>query len=89
MKLLREKMGFRNVVVMIPFCRSVAEADEATNRGTRTEVAVRNGRLNHRHAADNPCRHAAGIVECPDRLHYRSRAQRLLSRGDAVGVETL
>ncbi|TVR02973.1 MAG: phosphoenolpyruvate synthase [Deltaproteobacteria bacterium] len=24
---LREEMGFRNVVVMIPFCRSVAEAD--------------------------------------------------------------
>lgn len=26
-KRLREEMGFRNVVVMIPFCRSVAEAD--------------------------------------------------------------
>jgi pyruvate,water dikinase len=25
---LREKMGFRNVVVMIPFCRSIAEADK-------------------------------------------------------------
>jgi pyruvate,water dikinase len=27
-KQLREKMGFRNVVVMIPFCRSIAEADK-------------------------------------------------------------
>ncbi len=26
-KRLREMMGFRNVIVMIPFCRSVAEAD--------------------------------------------------------------
>jgi pyruvate,water dikinase len=34
---LRERMGFRNVVVMIPFCRSPAEADRVL------EVMARNG----------------------------------------------
>src|SRR5690606_327825 len=27
LKRLREDLGFRNVIVMIPFCRSIAEAD--------------------------------------------------------------
>lgn len=27
LKRLREELGFRNVIVMIPFCRSIAEAD--------------------------------------------------------------
>ena len=34
---LREQMGFRNVIVMIPFCRSVAEADRVL------EVMAENG----------------------------------------------
>jgi pyruvate, water dikinase len=34
---LREEMGFRNVVVMIPFCRTVEEADRVL------EVMARNG----------------------------------------------
>jgi pyruvate, water dikinase len=34
---LREQMGFRNVVVMIPFCRSISEADQVL------EVMAQNG----------------------------------------------
>jgi pyruvate,water dikinase len=36
-KRLREDMGFRNVIVMIPFCRSIAEADKVL------EVMTHNG----------------------------------------------
>jgi pyruvate,water dikinase len=30
MKYLREKMGFDNVTIMIPFCRSPEEADKVS-----------------------------------------------------------
>ena len=41
---LREQMGFRNVIVMIPFCRSVAEADRVL------EVMAENGLRRHENA---------------------------------------
>jgi len=41
---LREQIGFRNVIVMIPFCRSVAEADRVL------EVMAENGLRRHENA---------------------------------------
>ena len=38
---LREEMGFRNVVVMIPFCRSIKEADRVLD--VMTENGLRRG----------------------------------------------
>ena len=28
LKRLREELGFKNIVVMVPFCRTIKEADE-------------------------------------------------------------
>jgi pyruvate,water dikinase len=39
---LREKMGFRNVVVMIPFCRSIKEADRVLD--VMAETGLERGR---------------------------------------------
>ena len=84
-KRLREDMGFDNVVVMIPFCRSIKEADRVLavmaenglKRGVRRPASLRDVRDSlERHSGQRICRAFRRLLhrlQRPDAAHSRRR----------------
>ena len=87
MKRVREEMGLANVIVMIPFCRTLQEADRVLQELARQRPETGRGRaFSLRHGRDSVQRHPGGkIRRALRRLFHRQQRPHPTGAGGGPG----